>query len=206
MSGLISTVDPNAYYTSPAPKKNSGLNMDTFLRLLTVQLSTQNPLEPMKDSDMFAQISQLGQVQGMQTLQDQGDFAKAQSLIGKVVDAVITTGASSASNLVTGVVSGVTIGADGAIKLNVTDSKGKENIVALESIQNVYNQPETDEGPIPSDYAYLIGKQVAGKNGTVDVTGQVTSIGTSNGVIMVDVLNSAGVKLQLPVGQITTIS
>lgn len=206
MSGLVNSVDPNAYYTSPAPKKNSGLNMDTFLRLLTVQLATQNPLEPMKDSDMFAQISQLGQVQGMQNLQDQGDFQKAQSLIGKVVDAVVTTGASSASNIVTGAVTGVTIGADGKIKLNVTDSGGKDNLIGLESIQNVYDAPKTDTGPVPADYVYLIGKNVSGKNGTVDVAGEVTGIATVDGVIMVDVKNSAGVKLQLPVGQITSIT
>lgn len=200
---LISSVDPNAYYVPPAPKAPKGLNMDTFLRLLTVQLATQNPLEPMKDSDMFAQISQLGQVQGMQNLQNQGDFNKAQSLIGKVVDTV--TPSATGDKVVTGIVSGVQIAADGTIKLNVTEANGTDASVALSAVQRVYDS-KTGEGPIPADYAYLIGKSVAGKNGTTDIAGQVTGIATANGVIMVDVLNSAGVKLQLPVGQITSIS
>lgn len=46
----------------------SQLNMDTFLTLLTVQLATQNPLEPMNDRDFFAQLAQLGQVQGTEQM------------------------------------------------------------------------------------------------------------------------------------------
>lgn len=202
----ISTVDPNAYYTSPAPKKSAGLNMDTFLRLLTVQLASQNPLEPMKDSDMFAQISQLGQVQGMQNLQQQGDFSKAQSLIGKVVDSVSASAGASGNQIVTGTVTGVTIGADNTVKLNITKADGSNSVVDLSSIQNVYQEPKTDTGPIPADYTSLIGKTVAGTNGTTPVSGQVTGIAASNGVIMVDVLTSSGTKLQMPVGQITSIS
>lgn len=200
----VSSVDPNAYYTSPAPKKSEGLNMDTFLRLLTVQLATQNPLEPMKDSDMFSQISQLGQVQGMQNLQQQGDFTKAQSLIGQVVDSV--TDSATGTQAVTGTVTGVTIDSEKNIKLNITQSDGTNSVVSLDSIQNIYGAAKTTEGPIPADYAYLIGKQVSGKNGTTDVSGQVTGLATSNGIIMADVVSSEGVKLQLPVGQITSIN
>lgn len=200
----VSSVDPNAYYTSPAPKKSEGLNMDTFLRLLTVQLATQNPLEPMKDSDMFSQISQLGQVQGMQNLQQQGDFTKAQSLIGQVVDSV--TDSATGTQAVTGTVTGVTIDSEKNIKLNITQADGTNSVVSLDSIQNIYGAAKTTEGPIPADYTYLIGKQVSGKNGTTDVSGQVTGLATSNGIIMADVVSSEGVKLQLPVGQITSIN
>jgi flagellar hook assembly protein FlgD len=180
--------------------------MATFLHLLTVQMANQNPLEPMKDSDLFGQISQLGQVQGMTNLQAQGDFTKAQSLIGKVVDSVNSSATSKSDAIINGTVSGVTIAADGTPKLNITKADGSNAVVSIASIQNVYEAPSTNAGPIPVDYTYLIGKSVAGLNGTTNVAGQVTGIEANKGVIMVDVLTSAGVKLQLPVGGITSIT
>ena len=205
MPSLVSTIDPKAYYVPPAPKAPAGLNMATFLHLLTVQMASQNPLEPMKDSELFAQISQLGQVQGMQNLQTQGDFTKAQSLIGKVVDAVYQGSGGSGNQVITGTVSGVSVASDGTVKLNVTQADGTNSSVGLNAIQNVF---ASDAGPkpLPVDYTYLIGKTVGGLNGTTKVEGKATGVEVSNGVIMVDVLTSAGVKLQLPVGGITSIT
>ncbi len=57
----------NSVTSSPA---NSGIqrsqnqsDSQQFLRLLTTQLSNQNPLEPLSDSDFTNQISQLNQVE-----------------------------------------------------------------------------------------------------------------------------------------------
>ena len=204
-TSLVSTLDPKAYYVPPAPKAPAGLNMATFLHLLTVQMANQNPLEPMKDSDLFGQISQLGQVQGMQNLQTQGDFNKAQSLIGKMVDAVNPAATSGSNAVISGLVSGVTVATDGTVKLNITDSNGNTSAIDPNALQKVYDIGNTDSNTIPANYTYLIGKQVSGQNGTTTIAGQATGIATSNGIIMVDVLTSSGVKLQLPVGSITSI-
>lgn len=61
----VNTVQPS---TTASVTGSTGLDMQTFLKLLTVQLSTQNPLEPMNDRDFFAQMAQLGQTQGMEQL------------------------------------------------------------------------------------------------------------------------------------------
>ena len=204
MSNFVSSIDPSAYYVPPAPKAPAGLNMATFLRLLTVQMASQNPLEPMKDSDLFGQISQLGQVQGMENLQNQGNFTKAQALIGKSITAV---DASSIGNpLVSGVVDSISIASDRKIKLNVFKENGSMISVGIDSIQQVLDSTNPNPTTIPADYAFLIGKQVSGVNGTTNISGLATGIGVTKGVIMVDVLNSAGVKLQLPVGSVTSIS
>jgi hypothetical protein len=205
MSNLVSSVDPNAFYVPPAPKAPAGLNMATFLHLLTVQMASQNPLEPMKDSELYAQISQLGQVQGMSNLQTQGDFNKAQSMIGKGVVATNPNALSSSNPVLVGTVSAVNVASDGSLKLSITDEAGKTTSVGLTAIQQVFDAKPA-AGPIPADYAYLIGKDVSGLNGKTTVTGKVSGIEVANGVIMVDVVNSAGVKLQLPVGGITSIS
>lgn len=204
MSNFVSSIDPSAYYVPPAPKAPAGLNMATFLRLLTVQMASQNPLEPMKDSDLFGQISQLGQVQGMENLQNQGNFTKAQALIGKSITAVDSS--SIGNPLISGVVDSISIASDGKIKLNVFKENGSMISVGIDSIQQVLDSTNPNPTTIPADYAFLIGKQVSGVNGTTNISGLATGIGVTKGVIMVDVLNSAGVKLQLPVGSVTSIS
>lgn len=74
------------YVTGPPPKERaSELDMATFLRLLTVQLATQNPLEPMNDRDFFAQLAQLGQVNGMEAMQKSIAAQQAATLVGKTV-------------------------------------------------------------------------------------------------------------------------
>ena len=78
--------------------------------------------------------------------------------------------------------------------------------VGIDSIQQVLDSTNPNPTTIPADYAFLIGKQVSGVNGTTNISGLATGIGVTKGVIMVDVLNSAGVKLQLPVGSVTSIS
>ncbi len=84
----VSPIDGAVYYgEKPVPAK-SGMDMDMFMRLLTVQLLHQNPLEPMSDGEFFAQMSQLGQVQGMDKLNDSMDTLQGASLIGKTVSAV----------------------------------------------------------------------------------------------------------------------
>lgn len=82
---------------SPSPAPQTGgtqgqLNMETFLKLLTVQLSSQNPLEPMSDRDFFAQLAQLGQVQGMERLERAQTLGQAAGMVGKNVSAVDAAG------------------------------------------------------------------------------------------------------------------
>jgi len=100
------------------------LDMQTFLVLLSVQLSTQNPLEPMSDRDFFAQMAQLGQVQGMDALRNSMDAAQATSMIGKKITAVRPfTMTGSQDQLVVGTVKKVVM-QDGVYYLNVEEANG----------------------------------------------------------------------------------
>lgn len=89
----------------------STLNMETFLVLLSVQLATQNPLEPMNDRDFFAQMAQLGTVQGMDAMRTSMDAAQAAGMIGKKVSAIrpFSVTGSETSPLVEGKVERVII-------------------------------------------------------------------------------------------------
>lgn len=98
------------------------LGQDDFLRLLIAQLSSQDPLNPQKDSEFIAQMAQftsLEQAKGMQSslagLRSQQDFASANAMLGREVILQIDQ-----ETMVHGVVSAVNIEA-GTPKIVVND-------------------------------------------------------------------------------------
>lgn len=120
-------------------QQKSELNMDTFLRLLTVQLANQNPLEPMNDRDFFAQMAQLGQVEGMDELKASMSQMQGAELIGKTVTAVrpMTDATSGGVNsLVTGKVDRIT-NRDGKQILGVKEANGGIVEVEITSIREI---------------------------------------------------------------------
>lgn len=113
----------------------SELNMETFLMLLTVQLANQNPLEPMNDRDFFAQMAQLGQVEGLGKLQDTMDFGQAASLIGKTVKAV-RPGDATGVTTVEGEIVSVSI-RNGEQVIAIQEKDGGLVEVTMKAIQSV---------------------------------------------------------------------
>ncbi|MFN8138826.1 MAG: flagellar hook capping FlgD N-terminal domain-containing protein [Fimbriimonadales bacterium] len=82
----INSVTDNYVLPTPPASKGSSLDQEAFLKLLVVQLSTQDPLSPMTDRDFFAQLAQLGTVQGIEGLKKSNELAQASAMLGKVVD------------------------------------------------------------------------------------------------------------------------
>ena len=65
---------------------------DAFMNLLLVQLRNQNPMEPMKENEMVAQMAQLNSVQELQKmnlslkeLERSNQLLSGSSLIGKMI-------------------------------------------------------------------------------------------------------------------------
>lgn len=56
---------------SAEKKKGNDLDKDAFLRLLTTQLSHQDPLNPMEDREFIAQLAQFSSLEQMQNLNNQ---------------------------------------------------------------------------------------------------------------------------------------
>ena len=118
---VLEPYDGALYFGARPAKEKSKLDMETFIRLLSVQLSHQNPLEPMNDRDFFAQMAQLGQVQGLDKVQGSLEMSQAAGMIGKKVTAVRTLTDNGENSLVTGVVEKVTM-RDGDRILTIRDS------------------------------------------------------------------------------------
>lgn len=116
------------------------LGQDDFLKLLVAQLSSQDPLNPQKDTEFIAQMAQfsaLEQTKGMQTslaaLRTQQDFGQASALLGREVNLQVDK-----STTVQGVVSAVNIEA-GTPKIIVNDRA--YDMSTLLSVSLVQPQP-----------------------------------------------------------------
>jgi flagellar basal-body rod modification protein FlgD len=111
---LINTFNSLGLATAetPKPKKNDSLGQEEFLKLMTTQLTHQNPMEPMENGDFLSQMAQFGTVSGIQDLQESfKDFAssissdqalQAASLVGRQVSAVTDQGLLSAGGEIKG--------------------------------------------------------------------------------------------------------
>lgn len=189
--------------------KSDTLSMENFMHLLTVQLANQNPLEPMNDRDFFAQMAQLGQVQGMDDLKKSAQVTQAQSLMGKTVTAFRpNSDGSMGTDTVTGVVSQLSI-KNGNYTLGIQDASGG----GLVEVDVAAVQAVTPQGDLTS-LQTLIGKDVTGiANVTVNgkatptfVEGTVSRIFTDNNLNFARVHLANGTDVDMNVGDIRSIA
>jgi flagellar basal-body rod modification protein FlgD len=103
----------SAVNTSSSPNKISSdkfkLKTDDFIKMMITQLQNQDPTDPVKNQDLLAQMSQIGQLQSSEDLQTslkglvlQNSLGSAGNLIGKMVQGLDTDG-SQMQGLVTSV-------------------------------------------------------------------------------------------------------
>jgi flagellar basal-body rod modification protein FlgD len=85
------------------------LKTDDFIKMMVTQLQNQDPTDPVKNQDLLAQMSQIGQLQSSEDLQTslkglvlQNSLGAAGNLIGKMVQGLDTDG-SQMGGLVTSV-------------------------------------------------------------------------------------------------------
>ncbi|HQY89174.1 MAG TPA: flagellar hook capping FlgD N-terminal domain-containing protein, partial [Tepidisphaeraceae bacterium] len=119
--------------TTAAKKSGMGkLEVGDFINMMVTQLQNQDPLEPTKNEDLLAQMSQIGQLQTSQSLQDamgemvsnnkslmdqltqQNNISSAGSLIGKQV-----SGKNDEGDLLEGLVTSVNVKPDGVVELEL---------------------------------------------------------------------------------------
>lgn len=117
---------PNS--TSESDKNGAYMQMEDFLQLLTSQISNQDPLEPMKDTEFISQMANIASLEQMQQFtkgfesfaSSQKDLV-AQAYLGREV--VIKDG----SDQISGVVDSVEKSDDGSIAV-VVGGKGYDPV------------------------------------------------------------------------------
>ena len=68
------------------------LGESDFLKLLTTQMSNQDPMNPVSDTDQIAQLAQFSSLQSMNSLLTNSQLQGATSVIGKNVTAADANG------------------------------------------------------------------------------------------------------------------
>jgi flagellar basal-body rod modification protein FlgD len=124
------------------PKKTS-LGQDQFLKLMTTQMTHQDPTQPMQNGEFLTQMAQFGTVAGIQDLQKSfGDFAssitssqtlQATSLVGRQV-------------LVPGTQGVLAVGGDIAGKINLPSSTTNVHLKVTDAVTGEAVQ-DVDLGP-----------------------------------------------------------
>jgi flagellar basal-body rod modification protein FlgD len=107
------------------------LTTSDFIKMMVAELQHQDPMDPMSNTEMLSQISQMRQItandklsSGIESLLQGEALSTASSLIGKTI-----TGINSLGENITGKVDKVTIESGGIAKLHIGSS-----IVEIKSV------------------------------------------------------------------------
>ena len=123
----MATITPTSNSASQAPGSSGGLrglDMDHFLTLMITELQNQDPLNPMDNSQILQQISQIREIEATTSMQQTleavllgQNLANASGLINKKV-----TGLTDSGDKVEGAVTSVSV-ADNKVQLSIGDQK-----------------------------------------------------------------------------------
>lgn len=131
---LTHTRDTTSAITN-AVQQTSGdqsLGQNAFLKLLSTQLSNQDPTSPQDNSQFLAQLAQFSTVQGVNNLQSSQTHLQAADLIGKTVHASATI--ENVPQTLTGKVTSVRWDSSG-VHLRLDDTSQSE--VTLDQVNQV---------------------------------------------------------------------
>jgi len=111
MSTVAGVSSTSSSYTGETESRvpTQTLGQDDFLKLLVTQLTSQDPMNPQKDTDFIAQMAQFSALEQSKTLSSsvadlsaRQEFSEAAALLGRTVD-VSTTGNAVVRGAVTAV-------------------------------------------------------------------------------------------------------
>lgn len=151
-STMPTATDISALNVANDARGGKVLGQDDFLKLLTVQLQSQDPMKPMEDTAFISQMASFTSLEQMKTLtenfasfQQSQDLSAAQSYLGKTVTVL---DANSTTGDVTGAVSSIAI-TDGSPKLTINGAQ--YDLSMIQSISAAANNSAaTSTGAISS--------------------------------------------------------
>ncbi|MCJ2166253.1 MULTISPECIES: flagellar hook assembly protein FlgD [unclassified Pseudodesulfovibrio] len=184
---------------SNTPEHKSSLDQDAFLTILVAQLTHQDPLNPMEDTEMTSQLAQFSSLEqltninkGITALNDsksQNDMLAAVSFIGKEVKAEgykVSLSEGNASTIYYGFGESVS-----KIMMNIYDSEGAivRTVELGSKDKGTYQYTwdgKNENGVLLPDGQYgvgILGEDVSGKHVMVqtEISGRVDAVVTENG-------------------------
>lgn len=197
VSGAAQATTQNTDTTQRTPGQELG--KDEFLQILAMQLSNQDPLEPMSDTDSIAQMAQFSSLEQMQELNSAFASFQAYSLMGKNILATVSDEAGGTAQIY-GEVTGI-------VRENDTDYlQVGEYLVPQSAVSAIYDDDAMDV--VIAEASNLIGKQIEadvpaedGEGETEKIAGTVSAVLVKNGLLYAVVEDK-----EVPVAYIDKIS
>ena len=125
---LIGKYDPTTAKLQPRSNTTIGTNakeiQDNFMKMLTVQLQNQNPLDPMDNAEFASQLAQLSQLQSVE-----GMRASIDSFVTQMADSKLFEQAGLIGKSVLTKKSSVELGPSGGIRISVSSDQSLSNAV-----------------------------------------------------------------------------
>jgi flagellar basal-body rod modification protein FlgD len=135
--------------TQASKNRYEDLGMEEFLQMMIVELQHQDPMNPMSNQEMMAQIGQIREIESntrltetLDSLQLGQSMATASNMIGKTITGL----PDGESNYVTGVVDSATV-IDGKVKLLINGQK----VVSLDNVGVILGEESSAETDAAED-------------------------------------------------------
>lgn len=205
-SALSSSVSVNSDYLkmTEATTKQTELDKDTFIQLLVTQMKYQDPLNPMDNSEMLAQLAQFTALEQMMNVSQASQKQLASGMIGKYVEYYSTDSTTGASGYQYGKVDYVNLNGD-------TPTLGIGEVeVSLEDVYSVLDSSSIEASSSAFDVLHKTVQAVISEtnsDGTVQqviIEGEVQSITMKSGTPYV-VIGMGSQKLEIPYSDVQNI-
>ncbi len=128
----VSSIFASQQPTTPAPKSDV-LGKEDFLKMLTAQMKFQNPLDPLKDNEFIAQMTQFSSLEQLQNMNESlTNSSQWNMLLSQTINNTMAT--SLIGKTITADAAGTTITSDGASPITFTSAE-----FALNGTIMIYN-------------------------------------------------------------------
>lgn len=117
---MVSQVQAAENTRKAVSSSNNELGKDDFLKLLITQMQYQDPLNPMDNTEMVAQLAQFSALEQMQNVATSTAYNQAVNMIGKSITATVYNEVTKQYDYVDGVAQSVNI-KNGEVYLKVDD-------------------------------------------------------------------------------------
>lgn len=183
MSTINSVVSSDSDYlkVQETVKSQSELDKDTFINLLVTQMKYQDPMEPMDNSEMLAQLAQFTALEQMLNVAQTGQKQLANSMIGKYVEYQYKDSTTGEVSYLIGKVDYVTITGD-TPKLGIGDVEVEfDDVYQVVDSSNIQANTTAFELINKTVQAVMTEKNANGKDESVIIEGEVLGIEMKEG-------------------------
>lgn len=150
VGGITSAGEKNPAPKRPAPD-SSTLQMEDFMKLLSVQMQNQDMNNPMSNTEMMGQLTSMATVQAMNTFSELSSTQYAVSLIGKDVQVTDIDPVTNKMEMKSGVVSGINLSNMTFFLKDHTKAYGLGNVMEIGTIKKDPNDVDADGRPDDED-------------------------------------------------------